>query len=94
MTEVARHHTISRLDANLPSTVIDDELVMLHLDRSLYIGLNEVGSRVWELLETPRTVSDLCTDLTREFDIEADVCESEVVAFLQSLVEVDLIEVR
>ena len=33
---------------------VGDELVMMSAEKGNYIGLSEVGARIWELIETPQ----------------------------------------
>ena len=35
---------------------VGDELVMMSAEKGNYIGLSEVGARIWELIETPQDV--------------------------------------
>ena len=65
---------------------IDDEVVMMSQDLDSYCGINEIGSRIWQLIESPVTVSDLCQILREEFEVEREVCELEVTRFLGQLV--------
>ena len=64
---------------------VDDNLIMMHAESSFYLYLAGSGGRIWELLESPRSVSDLCETLGREFDIEPDEARPEVLAFLGQL---------
>ena len=66
---------------------VGDELVMMSAAKGNYIGLSEVGARIWELLETPRTIESLCEALVAEYDVDAATCRSEVDAFLATLGE-------
>ena len=66
---------------------VDDELVMMALESSQYFGLNRVGRRIWELLETPTTVAAVCVQLVKEFAVEPQQCADEVLAFLTALVQ-------
>jgi hypothetical protein len=70
---------------------MDGETVMLLLERSEYVGLSETGSRIWELLEAPTSVSELCDVLTAEYEVEIDQCRADAEAFLSGLLEMDLI---
>ena len=69
-----------------------DELVMLDPEPGRYFGLDGVGRRVWELLEQPRSVSDLCTALTGEFDVDRDKCQQDVLPFLDKLLDAKLLD--
>ena len=41
------------------SAKVGDEVVMMSADEGKYIGLNDVGARIWELLDEPRTIETL-----------------------------------
>ena len=75
------------------STRLGEDTVVLHLEAEEYFQLNEVGSRIWELLETPRTVEELATQLHKEFEVSPQQLRTDLVAFLQRLLELDLVEV-
>jgi hypothetical protein len=66
---------------------VGEELVMMSAEHGKFLGLNEVGTRVWELIEAPCEVADLCRTLEREFEVTPEVCRAEVEAFLNELVE-------
>jgi hypothetical protein len=67
------------------SAMVAGELVMMSADNGNYIGLTEVGARIWELIETPQEVDAVCASLQSEFDVTPDVCRTEVDAFLTEL---------
>ena len=48
---------------------LDGEAVLLHLDSGKYFGLNEVGTRIWELLAEHRETGAVCRALLAEFDV-------------------------
>jgi Coenzyme PQQ synthesis protein D (PqqD) len=64
---------------------VDENLIMMHAESKFYLNLTGSGGRIWELLETPRSISDLCETLGREFDIEPDAARLEVLPFLDQL---------
>ena len=63
-----------------------DELLMMSAEHGLYLGLSEVGARIWELIETPLSLDALCGRLEAEFEIDEPTCRAEVSAFLAELV--------
>ncbi len=69
------------------------EVVLLHVDKALYFGLQGVGAAIWNNLEEPRSVLDLCDDVAARFDVDPVVCEDHAVEFLTSLQEAALIDV-
>jgi len=75
------------------SCQIDDEVAILNLDRSLYFGLEGVGVQIWEALEKPRSVAELCDGLVGAFDVSRAQCEEDVIQLVSSLREEGLIEI-
>jgi hypothetical protein len=66
---------------------VGDELVMMSAEKGNYIGLSEVGARIWELIETPQDIETVCARLQDEFDVEPEVCRADVKSFLNELVQ-------
>jgi hypothetical protein len=67
---------------------IGDELVMMSAAKGNYIGLSEVGARIWELIETPRDFDAICAQLQGEYDdVTPETCRAEVENFLNELVK-------
>ena len=73
---------------------VDDNLIMMHAESSFYLNLTGSGGRIWELLESPRSVWDLCETLGREFEIEPQAARPEVLAFLTQLLQRKAIDVH
>ncbi len=67
------------------SARVGEELVMMSAENGNYIGLSEVGARIWELIETPRDFDSVCNALMTEFEVEPDICRTEVDTFLKEL---------
>lgn len=66
---------------------LEGESVLLNLATGIYFGLNATGTRMWQLIETHRTLAPVVVELAREFDapppqLEADLLE--LVAQLES----------
>ena len=72
---------------------LDEDIVMDNIESGKYYGLASTGKRIWELLEQPRTVADLCTRLLAEFHVARAVCQQETLAFLNDLHREGLIQV-
>lgn len=72
---------------------MDDETVMMSMEKGEYYGINPVGRRIWELLETPVTVAGICEVLCDEYNVSPEQCFKEVLAFLARMSEKDIIKV-
>lgn len=66
---------------------VGDDFIMMSADTGDYIGLSEVGGRIWELVEVPQDFDTLCARLEDEFDVSPEVCRTEVESFLRVLAE-------
>jgi Coenzyme PQQ synthesis protein D (PqqD) len=73
---------------------VDGEVVALHIDKGTCYGLNEVGSRIWQLIATPTMIRDLSTKLLSEFRVDSATCEKQVLSLLEELHAEGMIEVR
>jgi hypothetical protein len=85
---------VRRRDELLANDLSDTETVMLDIERGSYFGVQEVGKAIWDQLESPTTIEDICTRLMAEFEVDADTCREQVEAFLVDLLEHRLIEVQ
>jgi hypothetical protein len=77
--------TVVVLNGGLIDAEVDGEVVALSIKQGTCYGLNGVGSRIWKLIENPIRISDLCAALLPEYNVEPDVCEREVLEFLEQL---------
>ncbi len=66
---------------------------MMNLEKGMYYGLNDIGTRIWSILSTPIAVSDLCERLLEIYDVDAEICRVEVLAFLGQLDEAGVLDV-
>ncbi len=80
--------------ADLLATDFDAETVLLNLRDGVYYGLEDVGARVWALLQRPVTVAAIRATLVEEYDVEAERCGRDLRALLEDLAARGLIEVR
>ncbi len=75
------------------SSELGGEAVILNLKSGLYYGLNPVGASIWNLLQQPRTVSEIRDAILAEYSIEPQQCESDLLELLQQLEAQGLISV-
>jgi hypothetical protein len=73
---------------------LSGESAILNLKAGVYYGLNEVGSRIWKLIQEPKRVGELRDAILEEYEVEPRRCEADIIALLRDLLENGLIEVR
>lgn len=74
------------------SCELGGEAVILHTGRGVYFGLNEVGAEIWNLLQQPRAVPEICEAITQSYAVSPQECERDVHELLKQLSEAGLIQ--
>jgi hypothetical protein len=83
--------TVVLANPDAMSSSVGIETVILHFTAGTYFGLDEVGTRIWELVQTPRSVREIRDTLLEEYDVEEERCDRAVRSLLASLAEHGLI---
>jgi hypothetical protein len=84
--------TVVKVSEKQVSADLADEAAILHLKSGVYYGLNRVGAFIWNCIEEPTRVADICAQVSTKFEVASEQCERDVIALLQNLAEQDLIE--
>jgi hypothetical protein len=84
MSPITEETTVVRAEKLLAAN-LDEETILMSIEKGAYYGMEETARRIWEFIESPHTVGDLCRQLVGEYDVEADVCRQDVIAFLEEL---------
>ena len=77
---------------NLVSTDMDGETVMMSIERGAYFGIGGIGPEVWERLATPQTLDSLVSAICAEYDVSAPDARRDIEAFLDRMVQNDLVK--
>jgi hypothetical protein len=72
------------------TTTVDKDIIILNMATNNYIALDEVGRRIWDLIETPIQISALCVQLGKEFAGSPEQIRLDVIAFLSELLDESL----
>lgn len=75
------------------ASIVEGELVMMNIQSDSFYGANAVGTRIWELLEQPLTVAQLCSLLQEEFDVDDQTCQQDVLPFIQKIIDEKLVRI-
>ncbi len=73
------------------STELDGETVILDLESGVYSGLDEIGTRIWNLLEEPLSFAEIREAILVEYDVSMEQCTSDLFGFLDDLLANNLI---
>ncbi|PWC88154.1 hypothetical protein TSH100_08390 [Azospirillum sp. TSH100] len=86
--------SVVSINADLLSTEIEGEFVMMDMDSGRYFNLDRIGSVIWKTLEQPREVADLCRFLGEHYEAPAEVIERDVLDLLQQMADRKLIRLH
>jgi hypothetical protein len=70
------------LRPSLQAMDVDDATVIANGSGGDCYGLELISRRIWQLLDRPTMVAELCEALLREYDVDRETCEREVLEFL------------
>jgi hypothetical protein len=72
---------------------LSGEAVLLELSRGVYFGLDEIGTRIWQLLADGRSLGETVAALVDEYDVSAEQGAEDLLALVRELEERRLIEI-
>lgn len=73
------------------SRLFEGEVVIVHPDTNMVRMLNPVGSRIWELADGTRTISEIAAALVEEFEVELEIAHQSVSDFVEELRSKDIL---
>lgn len=72
---------------------LEGEAVILNLDSECYLGLDDVGTRMWTVLTTSDSIQAAFDTLLGEYDIEANVLLTDLLDLIEKLIDNGLVRV-
>jgi len=92
------------MPASLPKSVtispdvlfqeLNGEAVLLDLKTELYYGLDDIGTRMWQLLESNGQVEAACARLLQEYEVDETTLKQDLAELIDMLAEAGLILVQ
>ena len=76
------------------SVDLSEGAVVLDTDLGLYFAIEGVGSRIWELIASPRRLAEIQETIVAEYDVDPAQCRADLERFVSDLQTQGLIEVR
>ena len=68
--------------------------VILGLRDGVYFELNEVGARIWQLLQQPCSLQVVLATLLDEYDVSPAQCEADLLSLVEDMLRRGLVELR
>ena len=76
------------------ATDVNDEIVLMNMDRNRCYGLGATGSDIWRKLASPIRVSDVISQLNNEYQAPEGSIETDVLKTLAELHSEGLIQIH
>jgi hypothetical protein len=80
-----------------PEVLLQDvggESVLLDIASENYFGLNDVGTRIWRLLDGGADLRSAHETLLAEYDVSAEQLEQDVIALIRQLADAGLVVIE
>lgn len=79
------------LRRNLDTVDIDDAVVIADENSGDFYGVESTARRIWELIRDEGSVAGLCDTLVKEYHVDRERCERDVLEFLNDAMSQGLI---
>ncbi len=70
---------------------VDGEAVILDMNKGIYFGLDEVGTQIWQHLQSSNQVQDAYNALLDDYDVSNNELRQELLTFIDQLVAHNLL---
>jgi hypothetical protein len=67
------------------ASISGDGLVLLDVEGGLVLSSNQVGARIWQLIEQRHTVPEIVRRLVEDYDVPTDRADHDVASFVAAL---------
>jgi hypothetical protein len=78
---------------NVVSRVVENEAVLIIPEQGEVKVLNEVGSRIWELVDGKRSIQDISSLICQEFDVDQGTAEHDTLKFISDIFDKGIIKI-
>ena len=72
---------------------VGEEAVLLNLNTELYLGLDPVGTRMWNALTASDSIQSAYDSLLSEYEVQPDQLRIDVEELIGQLIEQGLVEI-
>lgn len=94
MSEQIDTNSVVSWSSSAVATDVNDEVVLMNMERNRCYGLGTTGSQIWRLLSCPIRVCDLISQLQNEYQDPKGQIEGDVVSTLSDLHSEGLLQIH
>ena len=82
-----------RIPEGILSHNLQGEEVILNLTTGVYFGLDQTGTRTWQLIREHQSLSKVLDALLDEYDVTEDQCAQDLLSLVVQMEEKGLVEI-
>ena len=82
----------AEVPAHVMVRFLDNESVFLNLDTERYFGLDQTGTRMWQVITSSSNIEAAFQQLLSEFEVDPDTLRSDLVGLLEKLLDNNLLQ--
>lgn len=87
---LSKHDVVTRSPEHI-SCEVEGKAVILNSQTGEFYDLNSSATLIWDTIAQPISVSDLCVELQKSFNVNSDQCEKETLDLLLRLQSKELV---
>jgi len=72
---------------------VSGEMVLLDLEKEQYLGLNEVGTRIWQLLQEHQDLALIYDVLKDEYEVDEALLEADLNKLIDEMLAAGIVSV-
>lgn len=84
--------TIVSQNSSIIATDLNDEVMMMSIERGEYYAVEPVGAYIWHLIKEPTSIEEVCEKLMTEFKVDFETCQRDVYAFIKKLQSMEIVK--
>lgn len=83
-TEISLNSRV-RIQDDVLFQELQGEAVLLNLQTGVYLGLNQLGTRIWQLLQEDGALSQVMEVILREYDVTQEKCAQDLLDLVRQM---------
>ena len=91
MTSELNNSSYLQKHPEICSREFDGETVMMNASLDKYFGLDEIATRIWQILEKKQSLTEIRDFLIQEYDVTPEQCLQDIKPFIEELIADQLV---
>jgi len=83
-----------KISSEVLTQEVGGETVILDLKSEGYFGLDEIGTRIWQLIQEQKNLQSVTETMLNEYDVEPDQLKTDIKNLINELVKSGLVDLE